>query len=109
MEGKGKEIVESYGTDSDDQFEDEAPPDEGYHLSCLIHRNCHTPRNPSPSQRTNLFQTRGTIRGKVCDIIVDNGSTDNLISAKTIKKLGLETLPNPTPYSVGSRVEIQYW
>lgn len=51
-------------------------------LSYLIHRSCHTPHIDKVAQRTNLFRIRCTVMGKVCDIIVDNGSTDNLNSAK---------------------------
>lgn len=61
VEVKDKEVVESDGTNSDDQFGDKTFPDEGPHLSCLIHRTCHVPRVVDLSQRTNLFRTRGTI------------------------------------------------
>lgn len=39
--------------------------------------------------------------GKVCNIIIDNCNTYNLISAKAVKKLGLPTETHPKPYTVG--------
>lgn len=85
---------------SESEYDDEAPPDEGQRLSCIIHRICHTPQQEMLSQSNNLFRTRGTIHGKVCDIIIDNGSTDNLISWKAVRKLGLEVKEHKKPYSV---------
>jgi len=29
---------------SDDEYDDEAPPDEVQRMSCIIHRICHTPQ-----------------------------------------------------------------
>lgn len=36
----------------------------------------------------------------IYDIIIDNGSTNNLIYARAVKKLGPVPIPNPKPYSV---------
>lgn len=101
VEGKGKEVIEQDGSYSEDDYDHETLPDVGYQLSCIIHRSCHIPHTEDLSQRTNLFRTRGTINGKVCNIIIDNGSIDNLISSKAVKKLGLKTQTYPQPYSVG--------
>ena len=39
-------------------------------------------------------------RGKCCKLIIDNGSTDNLVSTKMVDKVGLERITHPTPYRV---------
>lgn len=84
---KGKRPMEPVEEESDDQFDDEAHLDEGNEMSCIVHRTCHVPHTDIETQRSNLFRTRGTIMNKVCDIIIDNGSTDNLISWKAVNKL----------------------
>jgi len=42
-------------------------------------------------QRENLFRTRGSVQGKVCDIIIDNGSCTNVASKYMVDKLKLKT------------------
>jgi len=86
--------------DYEDQFDDEVPPDEGHTISCLIHMTCHTPHTETESQRPNFFRTRCIIKGKVCDIIIDNGNIDNLISWKIVKKLGLKVESHPRSLAV---------
>lgn len=39
-------------------------------------------------------------RDKCCKLIIDNGSTDNLVSIEMVDKLGLKKIPHPTPYRV---------
>lgn len=38
--------------------------------------------------------------GKCCKLIIDNGSTDNLVATEMVGKLGLKKLKHPTPYRV---------
>jgi hypothetical protein len=42
-----------------------------------------------PSQRKSLFKTVCKSRGKCCKIIIDIGSTTNLVSTEMVEKLGL--------------------
>lgn len=39
-------------------------------------------------------------KGKCCKLIIDNGSTNNLVSLEKVDKLGLERMAHPTPYKV---------
>ena len=55
--------------------------DIGERLYCVVHRIMYVPRC--------------TIDGKDCDVIIDGGNTDNIISLKAVKKLGLRTEPHP--------------
>jgi hypothetical protein len=54
----------------------------------------------NPAQRNSLFQTTYKTKNRVCKVIVDNGSTYNLISIEMVEKLELETIVHPSPYRV---------
>eukprot|EP00253_Pinus_taeda_P012624 PITA_12624 len=49
-------------------------------------------------QRKALFRTVCKSQGKCCKVIVDSGSTDNLVAVEMVEKLGLKRLKHPTPY-----------
>ena len=53
-----------------------------------------------PTQRKTLFRSVCKVQGKFCQLVIDSGSTDNLISTEVIKKLKLKTREHPTPYKV---------
>ena len=37
-------------------------------------------------------------KGKCCKLIIDSGSTDNLVSTKMVDKMNLKRTVNPKPY-----------
>eukprot|EP00253_Pinus_taeda_P003119 PITA_03119 len=51
-------------------------------------------------QRKALFRTVCKVQGKCCQMIIDSGSTDNLVSTEVVEKLKLRTMKHPTPYKV---------
>ena len=51
-------------------------------------------------QRNSLFRTTCKTKGKVCKVIVDSGSTDNLVSTDMVEKLEMNTTTHPNPYKV---------
>jgi hypothetical protein len=51
-------------------------------------------------QQMRLFKTSCKTKDKVCKIIIDSGSTDNLASTEMVEKLELETTAHPSPYKV---------
>ena len=53
-----------------------------------------------PSQRRALFRIRCKIMGKVCRVIIDSGSTNNIISKEAVNKLKLKRIPHANPYKV---------
>eukprot|EP00253_Pinus_taeda_P011055 PITA_11055 len=53
-----------------------------------------------PDQRKAVFRTVCKSQGKCCKVIVDSGSTDNLVAVEMVEKLGLKRLRHPTPYKV---------
>ncbi|KAL5548403.1 hypothetical protein UlMin_003634 [Ulmus minor] len=60
-----------------------------------------TPRIDEASQRNAIFRTRCTIKGKVCDVIIDSGSSENIVSKSLVKILKLKIEPHSTPYKIG--------
>ncbi|GJW17140.1 reverse transcriptase domain-containing protein [Tanacetum coccineum] len=47
--------------------------------------------------RTNIFRTQCTAKGKVCTVIIDGGSCENMVSTTMVKKLGLPIQNHPDP------------
>jgi hypothetical protein len=54
----------------------------------------------NPAQRNRLFRTACKTKDRVCKVIVDSGSTDNLVSTEMVEKMELETIEHPSPYRV---------
>jgi hypothetical protein len=58
------------------------------------------PETERPAQRNNLFRTTCKTKDKVFKVIIDSGSTNNLVATKMVEKLELETTTHPTLYKV---------
>jgi hypothetical protein len=67
-----------------------------------MHKVLLTPEKEVEStvQRTRLFRTACKTKDRVCKVIVDSGSTDNLVSTEMVEKLELEMTDHPSPYKV---------
>ncbi|PNX57791.1 hypothetical protein L195_g058869, partial [Trifolium pratense] len=57
--------------------------------------------NPYAKPRKNLFKTHCSVKNKVCDLIIDNGSTENLVSQKLVNYFKLPAEPHEKPYALG--------
>jgi hypothetical protein len=66
----------------------------------MVRRVCFTPRkaDDEDEQRHNLFHSRCTIGGKVCQLVIDLGSCENVVAEEVVEKLALETEKHPNPY-----------
>ena len=51
-------------------------------------------------QRRSFFRTMCKCEGKWCDVIVDVGSTNNLVSKEIVSKLKLKREKHPQPYQI---------
>jgi hypothetical protein len=51
-------------------------------------------------QQHNLFHTRGMINNKLCRIIIDNGSCNNIASQELVDRMGLQQRCHPNPYNM---------
>jgi hypothetical protein len=54
----------------------------------------------NPVQKNNLFRTACKTKDRVCKVIVDSGSTYNLVSTEMAENLELETVAHLSPYKV---------
>ncbi|GJR35555.1 putative reverse transcriptase domain-containing protein [Tanacetum coccineum] len=50
--------------------------------------------------RNNIFRTKCTSKGKICDMIIDGGSCENVVSTYIVEKLGMKTKYHPEPYQL---------
>ena len=99
-------LLDSSGRDVEIEYEDaindspeELDPDTG--VSLMLRRSCLAPRQQDDfPQRNNLFHSRCTIEGKVCKLIIDSGSSENVIAEDAVKKLSLQDEKHPTPYKL---------
>ncbi|GKE47679.1 reverse transcriptase domain-containing protein, partial [Tanacetum coccineum] len=46
------------------------------------------------------FRTKCTSKGKICDMIIDGGSCENVVSTYMVEKLGMKTEDHPEPYQL---------
>ena len=51
-------------------------------------------------QRKNLFLTRCKCEDKCCEVIIDRGSTDNLVLEEMVAKLKLKRERHPHSYRI---------
>ena len=99
-------LLDSSGRDVEIEF-NEPIYDEPEELEldtgvCLmLRRSCLAPRRSNDfPQRNNLFHSRCTIKGKVCKLIIDSGSSENVIAADAVTKLALKDEQHPAPYKL---------
>lgn len=74
--------------------------DENDHFSYVIPNQLSIPRVDYPT-RNRLFRTQCCVQDKICDVIIDSGSYQNIVSSRLVEKLQLSTHPHPKPYSIG--------
>ena len=101
-EQEGEEVyndADPYAYDPNGVQEDE----EGMPLgrSLVIQRLLLTLRVEYDDQRNEIFLARCTISKRVCDLIIDSGSVENIASKILVTKLGLKTKKHPSPYKIG--------
>nr|GFA64083.1 reverse transcriptase domain-containing protein [Tanacetum cinerariifolium] len=48
----------------------------------------------------NIFRTKCTFKGKFCDMLIDGGSCENVVSTYMVEKLEMKTEDHPKPYQL---------
>jgi hypothetical protein len=74
--------------------------DKGEFVNCIVQRVLLAPKLEEPSQRHNIFKTRCTINQKVCNLILNSGSCENIVSWNLVDTLQLKTEKHPSPYKI---------
>lgn len=90
---------ESEGEHNEYEDAEFAEEDLSEKVNIVLQRVLLTPKEEG--QRKNLFRSHCAINRKVCNLIIDNGSCENLVSQKLVDHLGLPTQPHSSPYSLG--------
>ncbi|XP_043687813.1 uncharacterized protein LOC122639038 [Telopea speciosissima] len=75
--------------------------EEGEGVTCIVRRLLLTPKQQGSSQRHQIFLTHCSVNAKVCNAIIDSGSSENLVSTTLVDHLKLKTEPHPAPYKIG--------
>jgi hypothetical protein len=88
-------IVEAQGRD----VEAEDTEGERYLMMRKVLLNLEK-ESENPAQRNSMFWTACKTNDRVCKVIVDSGSIDNIISTEMVEKLEMETVVHPSPYRV---------
>jgi hypothetical protein len=84
------------------QRHDVEDEDAGSGKSLTVHKVLLKPEKEveDTAQRCRLFRTTCKAKGWKCKVIVDSGSTDNLVATEMVEKLELKTHKHPSPYKV---------
>ncbi|GJT66009.1 hypothetical protein Tco_1017489 [Tanacetum coccineum] len=96
------EPAPKYDSDGDELvYEDEEAclPDVGESL--VIQRALNVDASMTNNNlwlRINIFRTKCTSKGKLCNMIIDGGSCENVVSTYMVQKLGLKEEDYPEPY-----------
>ncbi|KAE8676151.1 putative CCCH-type zinc finger family protein [Hibiscus syriacus] len=72
------------------------------HETLVVRKSLLTPKGDSGDDwlRTNIFHTTCTVADKVCKMIIDSGSCENVVSEEVVQKLQLKTDRHPKPYKL---------
>ncbi|XP_020672881.1 uncharacterized protein LOC110092596 [Dendrobium catenatum] len=99
LEGESELLNPSAEVEDEEEYE-EIPGDDGEPVVCVLQKLLFAPTQHNKSQRNAIFRTKCTIKGKVCDLLIDNGCTENIISRAVVNALQLKTTKNPNPYRI---------
>lgn len=99
LDTSGRDIEVVYDDDTTDNETEELVADTC--VSLMLRRSCLTPRSHEEfPQRNNLFHSRCTIECKVCKLIIDSGSSENVIAADAVEKPSITDEHYPAPYKL---------
>lgn len=79
----------------------EVAKEDSEYVIFVVKRILYTSKEKGLPQRNNIFQAYCSILGKVCQLIIDNESCDNIISQSLLQYLNLSNEPHPKPYKLG--------
>nr|CAD1839672.1 unnamed protein product [Ananas comosus var. bracteatus] len=86
--------------DEEVEGEDEVTYGDGGEALVIRRALSATPVKEDDWLRNNIFHTRCTSHGKVCNVIIDGGSCENVVSTTMVEKLQLPMEKHPQPYKL---------
>jgi len=87
-------LVETEPEDSD--FVEE----HGDPVACVIQKVLCSQKISDSTQRHQIFYSRCSVKDKVCNFIIDNGSYENIVSRALVDHFKLEIKPHHHPYDI---------
>ena len=57
-------------------------------------------KGPEISTRHQVFRTNAIINGVIAKVVIDTGSSENLVSKELVRKVQLTTKKHPQPYGI---------
>lgn len=101
LDAAGTDVEVIYDEDTTDHTEETVDLVADHGPCLMVRRVCLAPRHIDDNpQRHNLFHSKCTIGGKVCNFIIDSGSSENVIAEDVVNKLKLSTDLHPYPYKL---------
>ncbi|KAE8696147.1 putative CCCH-type zinc finger family protein [Hibiscus syriacus] len=108
---KGKNLLIEENVEDENEeigepvYDDDETDDVLYgdgHETLVVRKSLLTPKGDSGDDwlRTNIFHTTCTVADKVCKMIIDSGSCENVVSEEVVQKLQLKTDRHPKPYKL---------
>lgn len=74
--------------------------EEGDQVSCVVQKLLFSPKLDS-SQRNRIFHSKCSLNQKVCNLIIDNRSCENIVLRALVDHLKLPIEPHSSPYQIG--------
>ena len=76
--------------------------DEEEGMALMLKKTLLVPKQESEEDwlRTNIFYTTCSVDGRVCNMIIDGGSCENVVSQEVVDKLKLPTQEHANPYKL---------
>ncbi|XP_076909541.1 uncharacterized protein LOC143566842 [Bidens hawaiensis] len=100
-----EDTVPTYDTEPEhdsDELSEVLYPDRGEALVIRRVLNTNLPDTSDDTAwlRNSIFRTKCTSKGKVCTVIIDGGSCENIVSQSMVDKLNLPTQDHPEPFQL---------
>ena len=98
------EVGEAEVNDVENEGDKEAlelEADEGELLNCIVQKILLAPKFEEDNQHNKIFRTRDTINDNVCNVIIDSGSSENIVSKALVDVMGLSMEKHAAPYRIG--------
>ena len=69
-------------------------------VACVIQKVLCSQKIPDTMQRHQIFYSRCLVKNKICNLIINNGNCENIVSRALVDFLKLETKPHHHPYNI---------